>query len=173
MLECNAYETVSGCIIYPWHPNPVLINIRDIAHALSNICRFGGHCSSFYSVAQHSVLVSQVVSPENALMGLMHDATEAYLSDVVRPLKKGLPEYSKLEGQWEKAIFSAFGITGDHAEIKEADNHILSLEIKAFVRSKGEGWPDFSSKRMESPTIVPWTPDVAREKFMQRWLELQ
>ncbi len=160
------YETSTGRIIYPSKPNESCININDIAYALSNICRFGGHSSKFYSVAQHCVLVSTVVSPANALLGLMHDASEAYLGDVVRPLRLLIRDYQTLESAWNKVILRKFQVTGDHTEVKEADNHILSLEISALTYSKGGGWPDFSSPRMPGITIDPWTPALARRVFI-------
>ena len=79
--------TYTGKEFYPLDPNPADIDIKDIAHALSNCCRFAGHIKSFYSVAQHSVIVSELCEPENALAGLLHDASEAYLSDIARPVK--------------------------------------------------------------------------------------
>ena len=85
--------TFSGLRFWPLDPNPEKILIADIAHALAHQCRFGGHASKFYSVAEHSVHVSKLCLPEHALWGLLHDASEAYLVDLPRPLKL-LPEFA-------------------------------------------------------------------------------
>ena len=79
--------TFTGKIIDPINPDPEDIDIRDIAHSLSQQCRFTGHTSEFYSVAEHSVLVSEAVPARDAALGLMHDATEAYLADLAKPIK--------------------------------------------------------------------------------------
>jgi uncharacterized protein len=83
-------QTYTGRRVYPLDPSPEDIDIADIAHALSNVCRFTGHVREFYSVAQHSVIVSECVPAPFALLGLMHDAPEAYIGDISRPLKKSL-----------------------------------------------------------------------------------
>jgi 5'-deoxynucleotidase YfbR-like HD superfamily hydrolase len=80
-------QTYQGGCFEPFNPHPDQIHIRDIAHALALTCRFTGHCLDFYSVAQHSVMVSQIVSHKHALAGLLHDASEAYLTDVASPIK--------------------------------------------------------------------------------------
>src|SRR5271165_7548492 len=81
-------QTYTGRVMYPLDPRPEEINIIDIAHALSNLCRFTGHVRTFYSVAEHSVRVSQHCDPKDALWGLLHDASEAYLADMSRPMKR-------------------------------------------------------------------------------------
>jgi uncharacterized protein len=81
-------QTYTGKQFWPLSPLPEDIVIEDIAHALSMQCRFGGHVRTFYSVAQHSVHVSLLVEPQYALWGLLHDAAEAYLVDLPRPIKK-------------------------------------------------------------------------------------
>src|SRR5579885_2784587 len=80
-------QTYCGVAFYPLDPRPEEILIEDIAHALSMLCRFTGHVKRFYSVAQHCVYVSHRCDPKDALWGLLHDAAEAYLNDISRPVK--------------------------------------------------------------------------------------
>ena len=114
--------TFSGLRFWPLDPNPEKILIADIAHALAHQCRFGGHASKFYSVAEHSVHVSQLCLPEDALWGLLHDASEAYLVDLPRPLKL-LPEfapYREAERRLQRAVALRFGLPPDQPEIGRA-----------------------------------------------------
>lgn len=126
--------TNSRKIIDLRHPRPEDIDIKDIAAGLSKICRFGGQCQEFYSVAQHSVLVAHLASPPLSAVGLLHDAAEAYLGDVVKPLKVILGDcYSDLEHAFERAIFRNFGLQPDLKQnIKEMDVWALHIENEAF-----------------------------------------
>src|SRR5437868_2917508 len=118
-------QTSSGVAYYPLDPLPGDINIEDIAHALSNLCRFGGHCRRFYSVAEHSILVSRVVPRQHALQGLLHDATEAYMVDVPRPLKVELDNYARIEDLNWRCIAAVFGVPYEmHESVKRADNDV-------------------------------------------------
>lgn len=130
------YQTSTGTVFWPEDPRPEEVRIEDIAHHLAHICRFGGATKTFYSVAQHSVLVSRIVSPDLAFAGLMHDAAEAYLGDVVRPLKYALPDYRAIETRVEAVIEAAFGLDltdGERAEIKRADNIALVTERRDLL----------------------------------------
>ncbi len=82
--------TCTGRSVHILNPRPEEIDIEDVAHALSHACRFAGHVPAFYSVAQHSILVSELLDARTALWGLLHDASEAYLHDLTRPLKRAL-----------------------------------------------------------------------------------
>jgi len=124
------FESNSGKRIYPTSPVAENICIEDIAHALSHCCRFAGHCREFYSVAAHSVLVYQLVlehteCKHTLAAALTHDASEAYIHDITRPLKQQMAWYKKLETRWESVIMEKLGIDAcvvDWALIKDADN---------------------------------------------------
>lgn len=117
-------------------PHPSMIDIKDIAHALSNQCRFNGHCRQFYSVAEHSVYVAQEVMkthPHLGLAALMHDAAEAYVGDMVSPLKAILPEFKVIEDKVDKVIADRFGFDHTHHSIiKQADMQLLVDEKNAL-----------------------------------------
>lgn len=121
--------TYTGKKFYAGDPSPDSICIEDIAHALSLTCRYSGHCSKFYSVARHSIEVAQVLPDELKLKGLLHDASEAYLTDVPSPFKSLLHGYRDLETKVSDAIFKRFGLpTGIPEEIHQADHYILLCE---------------------------------------------
>src|SRR5262249_3879894 len=107
--------TITGKRWFVTDPHPDDVDIEDIAHGLSMVCRFGGQCREFYSVAQHSVLMANEMCrreapPEMALWGLLHDAPEAYLGDMVRPLKRSMPNYKVLEHVTEGCILVGLGL---------------------------------------------------------------
>jgi phage pi2 protein 07 len=124
-------------------PKPEQVCIEDIAHALSNICRFTGHTPNHYSVAEHSILVSYYVEPQNRLLALLHDASEAYLGDVASPLKQLLPEYKKLEEKVANVIFEALGVdivtNKAYNDVKLADNLMLEKEFSHIVYGEEDG----------------------------------
>jgi len=107
-------ETYTGKKLYFLEPKPEQIDIEDIATALSNECRFGGHTKSFYSVAEHSILVATICPAPLALVGLLHDASEAYLRDIASPIKQYLANYKELEEKLMNANISFFKISEAH-----------------------------------------------------------
>lgn len=136
--------THSGTAFDPINPNPAAININDIAHALSNICRFNGHTRVFYSVAQHCVIVSNIVPAELALAGLLHDASEAFICDVASPVKPHLEGYACIEHRIMRAVAEAFDIDPAlfrHPEIKRADLVALATEKRDLMPIHPAPWP--------------------------------
>lgn len=135
-------QTFTGHQFWPLDPHPEDIFIEDIAHALSNICRYGGHVDRFYSVAEHSWLLSKYISKENAAWALMHDAAEAYIGDMVRPLKKSMLSFGNIETQILKAIAIRFDLPGYTypQEVTEADNRILLTERDALMAATRHPW---------------------------------
>lgn len=100
----------SGLMVNVFNPDPDTLLIEDIAHALSHLCRFGGHTQRFYSVAEHSIRCADYLSGRAVkLAALLHDASEAYLVDIPAPIKSALPEYLKIEDKLMKVIADKFG----------------------------------------------------------------
>lgn len=166
-------QTYSGRRFNPTSPNPEAIVIQDIAHALSMQCRFSGHCRKFYSVAQHSVLVSYVCNHEDALWGLMHDATEAYLVDVPRPLKQSgkFQAYIDFETAMQTAVCKRFGLPDREPEsVKRADKVLLATEARDLM---GPLHPDWIQPVEPLPfKIEAWGPQEAKDNFMKRFFDL-
>lgn len=169
-------QTFTGRRFYPLSPDPEDVCLDDIAHALGMLCRFGGHTSRFYSVAEHCYLLSYAVAPENALHALLHDATEAYVQDIVRPLKVQLPDYRTIENRVWSAISHHFDIQWMIAdEVRDADTRILLNERDAFFVDGGHRWEVDSLQPLTFPDgIEPRgvSPIGASDLFLRRFQEL-
>lgn len=150
------------------------IDIEDIAVALSNICRFSGHLPEFYSVAQHSVLCSQLVSPEFAFEALMHDAAEAYCQDIPAPLRALLPDYCEIEKRTDQLIRFKFGLPLEEASVvKYADLTMLATERRDLGLDDGSFWPVLEGiPATEMFKVIPLAPGHAYGMFMERFNEL-
>lgn len=160
----------SGRRFYPLDPRPNEISIFDIAHSLSMKCRYGGHCSRFYSVAEHSVLVSENVPAEHALWGLLHDAGEAYLADVPKPVKPSLPGWKQLEAEVMAAVCARFKLPEEEPpEVKQVDFAILADEKEALMPG-GEDWSGLPPKL--GVQIRGLMPAEAKEQFLARFVDL-
>jgi uncharacterized protein len=172
-------QTVSGRWVNPFDPDPEQLDAGDIARALANQCRFGGHCRVFYSVAQHSVVVSRLLEErggdaEDAFAALMHDATEAYLGDMPHPLKHRSPlgaAFREAERDLERAIRERFAIKPDVPEIKRADRALLATERRAFS-SELWHWPELEGVEPLDLELDAWPPDDAARVFAARFAEL-
>ena len=188
----NWFQTYTGKLVDVENPTPDMVDIQDIAHALSMTCRFGGHCRDFYSVAEHSVIVEQCgiypYSPHDSqnyraqLALLLHDAAEAYIGDIVTPVKNLLQDAHPLERKWLKVIEQKFDLT-NHLSIpgkyiKDADLEILSQEVVTlFAPVLPNWWKKFkqpsSSNFTAGGVIQCWTPSEARRRFLHRFHEIQ
>jgi hypothetical protein len=174
MASHDSITTFSGIRFWPLHPNPADIRIEDISHALSNQCRFAGHSREFYSVAEHSVRVSQHCRPEDALWGLLHDASEAYLSDVPAPLKElpAFEAYRAAERSLQDTIAVRFGLPIEQPRsVTEADRAMLGIEIRDHLRptvGRQPGRPPHHKLAITNP----WQPRIAKARFLSRFREL-
>jgi hypothetical protein len=169
-------QTVSGRFVNPFDPDPAQLDIGDIARALANVCRFGGHCRSFYSVAQHSVIVSELVEQrggdvEDTFAALMHDASEAYLGDMPHPIKHRSPlgtAFKEAESHLERVLAEHFNIKSGVPEIKRVDRALLATERRAL---SGENWhwPELDGVEPLDLELTTWPPDEAAKAFLARF----
>lgn len=163
-------------------PDPASIHIEDIAHHLSQICRFTGGTREHYSVAQHSVLVAQLVPLDFQLAALLHDAAEAYVGDVSRPLKTLIGRvYAPIEERILQAIFEKFGVPALFAKklpmvVKRADRTLLAWEQRDLMPAMTWRAPvdetDLVVELETLPDLIPMSAEVARRRFLARLVEL-
>lgn len=168
-------EIYSGKRLYFLKPDPSMIDIGDIAHHLSMQCRFHGGVKYFYSVAEHCMRVQQRIFADTrnvklALAALLHDASEAYLSDIAGPFKKHLPDYKAIEEKVQGAIFEKFGLNPsveDLDKIKGIDNACLKNEARFLLPSKGASWIGLYESPYEI-TDAPqcFNPDIAKAQYL-------
>ena len=145
--------------------------LEDIAHSLSQLCRFTGHTKELYSVAQHSVLVSRLVKPKNKLAALLHDAPEAYTNDLSRPIKSWLDGIKKLERQLTEAIYEKFKVEYfDRLEIRRADNIVGLTEMRDLMPAMD--YPGFYNEKPMEAKIVPLCSKDAEALFLQEYYAL-
>lgn len=161
-------QTYTGRQFWPLDPRPEEIYLEDIAHALSNQCRFAGHCTTFYSVAQHSVLISRIVPSIDRAWGLLHDAAEAYLVDLPRPIKHHSEigtEYRKVEAQLMAAIAIRFDLPFDlPLSVRAADDILLVTEKRDLMPNSPAKWRETSEPMPE--LITGWIPVMAKNSFL-------
>ncbi|WP_448043765.1 phosphohydrolase [Bradyrhizobium liaoningense] len=159
-------QTSRGKQFWPLDPRPEEVDILDIAGALSKLCRYGGQCLQFYSVAEHCVHVADYAPAKQALMTLLHDASEAYLSDVIRPIKSHLTNYLDIEANLERCIAERFGLSYPwSADVKRLDTAILADERDQAMAPPPVPWPQTTEPPL-GVTLQFWTPKRARAEFL-------
>lgn len=187
-------ETYRGIRFYPLDPKPEDIDIRDIAHALSLKCRFNGHCSRFYSVAEHCVRATTEMENINRLYAsyprvllhvLLHDAGEAYLPDVPRPIKPSLTGFGEIEQRVLDCVYVAFKCSVEDCvyiptvsietvpmkeDVKKADLIMLATEVRDLhMNRKGDWKLPFPPSTKH---IIPYSPEEAERMFLDMFARL-
>ncbi len=166
-------QTYSGKSVWPLDAREDEIEIQDIAHALSLICRYTGHVRDFFSVAQHSIIASWIVPKEDAMWGLLHDASEAYICDLARPVKYQIPEYRQIEKNLMKVICRKFKLPEKEPEsIKHADMVLLATEHRDLMGPPHIHWPSLDGVRPLDTVIQPLAPKYVEVLFLERFYEL-
>jgi 5'-deoxynucleotidase YfbR-like HD superfamily hydrolase len=168
----NAIRVAAGHLVDLRNPDPTTLDVLTVAAALSKICRYGSHCPKFYTVAEHSVLATMLAFGdgirEHAVLRaiLMHDAAEAYIGDVVKPLKIMLPDYAEVERRMEHAVGIAFGIDFDahHDVIKHYDHIMLKSESTDMWGERP--WEGLHLIDTRDANIQYWASDVAEREFL-------
>jgi hypothetical protein len=179
-------QTYSGEMIDLENPKMHQIKILDIAHSLSNLCRFSGATLDFYSVAEHSILGSDEYvlmsickdedeankRKQEAFAFLLHDGAEAYMTDLPRPIKQYHPSFSAIEQRLQDMIFECFGVAEDVnlQAIKDMDNSMIAMEKeRCYIHDR-----EWTEKLPDPANVKPafWTPDQAKDLFLKRFKEL-
>lgn len=166
-------QTYTGRAFNPLDPEVDAIDVRDIAHHLSLTCRYNGAVRKFYSVAEHCVLLSHRVSPENAAWALLHDATEAYIGDMVWPLKEELPAFKRIEDGLMRAICARYGLDPNQPkEVAEFDRRIVLDERDQLMAPPQRLWSALEGFTPLDVTVYGWYPEVAEETYLLRFAQL-
>lgn len=172
--EDEAYvSTYLGNRFYFRDPHIEDVHIEDIAHGLAFQCRFNGQTRAFYSVAQHSLLVCGLVPSRLRLAALLHDAAEAYLGDMVKPLKQCFPQFALIEAKVMAIIGERFAIAGfDAPAIKRGDLIALATEKRDLMPNSTESWSSLQGLQPMPTRIVPMEPQEAKVAFLEEYRRL-
>jgi 5'-deoxynucleotidase YfbR-like HD superfamily hydrolase len=172
--------TYTGVEFWPLDPRPEEIRIEDIAHSLSMQCRYSGHSKVFYSVAEHAIRVSELCPPEYAMWGLLHDAAEAYLVDLPRPLKRHSEIgrlYRESEDRLMMAICEKFGLDWQNPApepVERADKAMLYIESRCLMPAHQcwDKWSEFATGD-ENGIDTTMPPEMAEQVFLSIFYELK
>jgi uncharacterized protein len=160
--------TLSGHRFDILNPSPDEVVLTDIACSLARQARFNGHTRFFYSVGQHSCLGAQVSPTKDiGLQMLFHDATEAYIGDLVSPVKALLPDFEVIESRIHWAICEKFGLEFPMSKvIKEIDRRLLATEVRDLITHDLESWNIKADEPYDFP-VIPWPPEVTEARFLE------
>jgi|AntRauTorcE11897_2_1112592.scaffolds.fasta_scaffold13745_4 5'-deoxynucleotidase YfbR-like HD superfamily hydrolase len=176
--------------IDPLKPKQSNIDIEEIAESLSNTCRFNGHCKLFYSVAEHSLNTLklgeflagedlQKLTPQEQLQFLLHDATEAYVGDLIKPLKNLIPLFEEIENRFWKVIAKKYKVPVEwHPLLDRADKTCYAIEAthlrkgETFVRALEDVPYDLHPKYLEKIPIWGYSHQVAKNKFLATYASI-
>ena len=162
-----------GRVVHLLMISPYEFTIYDIASALSKLCRFTGQVTNFYSVAQHSCYVHDLVTSNNRLWGLLHDASEAFIGDVSSPLKHLLPEYCGIEAKIMRCITDKYGLEPKIPdEVKTVDLRLLLNEAQALLPGVDIANWGVPAEPLDLKITGVWLPDVAEKEFLLRFSKL-
>lgn len=168
----NCILTHTGKRFDLFEPDADMIDPRDIAHSLAHLCRFNGHTREFYSVAQHSCIVAELVPEEHKLTALLHDATEAYLGDMTRPLKQWMHAYQDFEDWTWQRVCERFDIPTDlPACVYQANLIALATERRDLMPADPAIWNCLVGIEPMTETIRPWSATEARLTFHRRLMD--
>jgi len=172
--EGDPIETFTGGRFYPFDPRPSEVRLTDVAGSLAHTCRFGGHCQRFYSVAEHSLYVARELADRGERIqayGLLHDAGEAYVGDVPRPVKSQLGDFEAVEARIRAAVWDAVGLPTptepEWAAVMAADDRLLAHEADRLL-DDGSWATDPSELSYDLDAADPTTPSEARAMFLDR-----
>lgn len=175
----SRFRLSSGNYLDLQNPQPASIDIRDIASGLSKLCRFGGQCSRFYSVAEHCIHAARISIQDGNHIDcsravLLHDAVEAYVGDVVRPLKELLPDYRMVEQRVENVIAIHFGLDFHKwaAQVKSIDLAMLFAERSHLFSVDAEKWNGEDVVRRVEVNFNDFPPAVSERVFLEMFHSL-
>ncbi len=171
-------QTVSGKHFHLWQPNTEEIDIRDIAHGLSMLCRFTGHLPTFYSVAEHSIRTANLAPKDQRLATLLHDSAEAYIGDLNSPLKSllrsmedfGMSSYDVIEEDILRLVFKKYNIVDADWNIIHNCDSIMGITEAKFFMQNLTGWDGYMGSGIQplpGYNIKPMTPDEAEVAFLR------
>lgn len=169
-------QTYSGKKFHIFDPRPEEVYIEDIAHSLSLLCRFNGHCNSFYSVAEHSIYVAKEVgnqtgSVELSVAALFHDSSEAYIGDMSKPFKDHMDYYKEVEKNIQRVIEKKFNLPAnifDHKAIKDADVAVLLAEKRDLLNKEPEPW-SINATPIETKIVPVLDTNKVRKMFLSEF----